>query len=260
MKIATWNVNGLRSAETKFLAFLERHQPDIIGLQEVKASPDDLPFTVKIPDGYVSDFDWCKYRRGYSGVGLYFRTAAFKNSRPKTVVGIGEERFDKEGRVVTVENKDITVVNAYFPFGGGNRPARLDYKMNFCEAVYNYVVALKNEGKRVILMGDINIARNPEDLYSPAAYANTSVFLPIEREWLEKFLALGFVDCFRKFEKSGGHYTWWPYTDPTRVVNNGLRIDYIFADKSLDEGVVTCEILKEQFGSDHCPVIAEIKL
>jgi exodeoxyribonuclease-3 len=254
MKIVSWNVNGIRSRETRLLEFIEKHQPDVLGLQEVKAHPDTLAFTLKFVPGYEVVWNWCKTKHGYSGTAIYYKSEL---SPTNIVTEMGSEKFDIEGRYIQIDIGNLSIVNGYFPFGGNER---LDYKLEYQDKITEISNKLKSDGKKVVVMGDINVCHTEIDLFDPILYANKSCFLPKERQWLTDFLKSGFIDTFRMFNKEPRNYTWWSYQDKLRVINRGLRLDYIFVDKNLVDSIKSASIMKDEFGSDHCPISCEIDL
>jgi exodeoxyribonuclease-3 len=251
MKFATWNINGIRSAETELLQFLDKYSPDILGLQEVKAHPDQLGFTLHCHPDYEAYWHWCEEKSGYSGTAVLVRRDI---ELSQSDIGIGESKFDSEGRVISVYWNNYVFINTYFPFGG--REGRLKYKMDFCDSIYKITEDHLREGRKVILVGDINISHMPIDIFNPEAMGTTSVFLPEEREWFSKYLKLGMIDSYRLSNQQTQEFTWWPYTNKARTLSNGMRIDYILLPESITSIKQSC-ILKNQYGSDHCPVLTD---
>lgn len=252
MKIISWNVNGIKSTEKDLLELISSEQPDVIGIQEVKSHPDTLGFELKMMAGYSAIWNWHRSRNGYSGTCIFYRSDL---GDVKTHISMEEDRFDVEGRYTQVDIDDYSIINIYFPFGGG-KFERQDYKLDFHRRVSEKVKELGKEGRKVILMGDVNIAHQPIDIFDPIGFQNKSVFLPQERAWLDEFIDIGFIDTFRKDNDGIQEFSWWPYTDPLRTLYTGMRIDYILtcADISFSDP----KILKDIPGSDHVPVIATI--
>lgn len=252
MKILSWNVNGIRSVGAKgFFEWLEKESPDVLCLQETKANPAQLDPSYLAPFGYQAFWHSAK-KPGYSGVAVYAKvsTAAPKDVRE----GLGVSAIDDEGRVLTVDFKDFSVVNAYFP-NSQREHARLGYKLEFCDAITKHVEKLRNAKRNVILCGDYNIAHKEIDLKNPKTNVNNAGFLPEERAWMDKFVEkLGWVDTFRHFNKDPGNYSWWSYRPGVREKNIGWRIDYHCVNpefaSSLKDAFIRCDIR----GSDHCPV------
>ena len=253
LSVLTWNVNGIRAQQKKgFLEWLARESPDILCVQETKAHPEQLDAALLTPPGYF--VYWTKpVRKGYSGV------ATFTKEKPLAVkTGFGIERFDAEGRVVMTEFPDFVLLNIYFP-NGQSGEERLKYKLDFYEETMKFVRDLKNKGKQVIVSGDYNTAHKEIDLARPKENEDTSGFLPIERAWIDRWIADGQVDIFRKFNAEPEQYTWWDMKSAARERNVGWRIDYHFVTKDLVSKVTAASIMPEVMGSDHCPVRLEIK-
>ncbi len=254
MRIVSWNVNGIRAVEKKgFLEWLWKESPDILCVQETKAHVEQLNPVLLNPPGYHAYFHSGE-RKGYSGV------ATFTKQKPLAVkTGFGVERFDVEGRVLLTEYPSFTLLNIYFPNGKQN-DSRLQYKLDFYEEALRFVERLKSQGKSVIICGDYNTAHKPIDLARPEANEDVSGFLPVERAWLDKWVAQGQADVFRNFCSLPGQYTWWDMKTGARERNVGWRIDYHFVTKDLLPRTQSADILKEVLGSDHCPVSIELKL
>ncbi len=248
MKILSWNVNGVRAALKKgLLDWLKKESPDILCLQETKATPAQLPPELLYPPGYHAFWNSAA-RLGYSGV------ATFTKEKPVSVKnGFGIERFDTEGRVLETEYKDFTLFNVYFPNGKMN-DERLRYKIDFYEEFLKYLMKLKKKGKKIVFCGDVNTAHKEIDLARPKENSKISGFLPIEREWMDKLVSHGFLDTFRIFNQDPGHYSWWDVISRARERNVGWRIDYHFISENLKPNLKDAFILPEVMGSDHCPV------
>ncbi|MCX7903385.1 MAG: exodeoxyribonuclease III [Caloramator sp.] len=248
MRICSWNVNGLRSILKKgFLDFVKNEDPDILCLQETKLQEDQLDDEVKNLEGYYKYFSFAN-KKGYSGV------AIFTKEEPKNVYyGIGIEEFDSEGRILIAEYEDFILMNIYFP-NGKMSDERLDYKLRFYDAVMEYSKKLLEEGKNLIICGDYNTAHREIDLKNPKQNEKSSGFLPIERESIDRFLDIGFIDAYRYFYPDKIEYTWWSYMFKAREKNAGWRIDYFFVSKNFISKVKNVEILTSVQGSDHCPV------
>lgn len=170
---------------------------------------------------------------------------------------IEEDRFDSEGRILRLEYKDFILYNIYFP-NGQMSEERLQYKMDFYDQFLKVVKKLDDEGKNVIVCGDYNTAHKEIDLKNPKANKDRSGFLPIEREWIDKYIENGFVDTFREFDLSPGQYSWWSYRFKAREKNAGWRIDYFFVNERFKSAVKDAFIQQEVLGSDHCPIGIEI--
>ncbi|MCK5560426.1 MAG: exodeoxyribonuclease III [Thermoplasmata archaeon] len=252
LQILSWNVNGLRAVLNKgFVRWLGQAKPDILCLQETRVTEAQLPSEIKNVQDYEIYFNVAE-KKGYSGVGL------FTKKRPVSIErGLGLEKFDAEGRVIIADYDDFILFNVYFP-NGRSSPERLNYKMEFYDAFLKYVNNLKNEGKNLIICGDVNTAHHEIDLAHPKENSKNSGFLPIEREWLDKLLANGFIDTFRLFNKYPENYTWWDYKTHARERNVGWRLDYFFISANLQDNLKSAFILPDVMGSDHCPIGIEI--
>ena len=254
MKLLSWNVNGLRAIHKKgaFDAIFEV-DADIICLQETKAHPEQLPEEVRSPAGYFSYFDHSKIKKGYSGV------AIFSKIEPEKIeYGIGIPKFDEEGRTLVAYYKDFILLNAYFPNGGGSQE-RLDFKMEYYSEFLKFIDKLKKQGKNVIFCGDVNTAHDEIDLSRPKENENHTGFLPMERKWIDKVISHGYFDTFRTLHPEKIQYSWWDMKTFARDRNIGWRIDYFFVSESLRNNIKKAEILDNVFGSDHCPVLLELK-
>ncbi|KRQ87390.1 Exodeoxyribonuclease [Caloramator mitchellensis] len=253
MRIYTWNVNGLRAIAKKgFFDFLSSENPDILCIQETKLQEDQLDDEIKNLDGYYTYFSYAE-KKGYSGVAIFSKT------EPNQIAyGIGIDEFDREGRILIAEYDDFTLFNIYFP-NGKMSDERLDYKLRFYDALMDYSKKLLDQGKKLIICGDYNTAHNEIDLKNPKSNEKSSGFLPIEREYMDKFLHKGFVDAYRYLYPEKIEYTWWSYMFNARQKNVGWRIDYHFVSDNLIERVADVKILTDVLGSDHCPVMLKLK-
>jgi exodeoxyribonuclease III len=248
MKILTWNVNGIRAAgRTGFLDWFEREGADIVCLQEIKATPEQLDEPLKNPSNYHS-FWHPAQKPGYSGVAL------FSKKEPLRIqVGIGVDEIDAEGRVLLAEYSDFVLINTYFPNSQRDHK-RLNYKLSFCSRILEYCDRLKSQGKNIILCGDLNIAHKEIDLKNPKSNVNNAGFLPEERAWMDQFINNGYTDSFREFVKEPGHYTWWSYRPGVREKNIGWRLDYFITNNEFKDRLKSVGHHPYVKGSDHCPV------
>lgn len=254
MKLISWNVNGYRAALKKgFTDFLLSSEADVLAIQESKVSPEQLEEKDYAFPGYGAEFCAAE-RKGYSGVADFFREKPLSSSK-----GMGIKKFDSEGRLLGFEYPEFHFLNVYFP-NGGQGPERLRYKLDFYEAFLKHVEKLRKTGKAVIFCGDVNTAHNEIDLARPKENEQNTGFLRIERDWLDKVTAAGWVDTFRHFNKEPGHYTWWDYKTRARERNVGWRIDYFFIDAGHLGTLKKAFILPEVQGSDHCPLGIELDL
>lgn len=250
MKLYSWNVNGIRAIQKKgFLDWLQTTQPDILGVQETKASPDQLDDELLKPDGYHTYWASSTVKKGYSGVALYTRT------EPKEVIiGLGVEEYDQEGRTIIAEYDDFVFLTAYFPNGSsGNK--RVPFKLAYSDAFVDYCDQRRAEGKRIIFCGDVNTSHNEIDLARPKDNEKNTGFLPIERAWMDKLTQQhGYVDTFRNLHPESELYSYWSMRGGARSRNIGWRLDYFFVSPDVMPDVVGADIHTEVMGSDHCPV------
>lgn len=245
MKMISWNVNGLRAClEKGFDGFLRSESPDIIALQETKLQPDQLTYT---PEGYYSYLFSAK-KKGYSG------TAVFAKQEPNNVrYGIGDTRFDDEGRTVTLFYRNFTFVTAYAP-NAQDGLKRLAYRTDFEKAIRGYLSDLAKSGP-VIYCGDLNVAHREIDLKNPGPNRGNAGFSDEERAMFSELLDAGFLDAFRvKYPDLKGAYSWWSYRFRAREHNAGWRIDYFLVRKEDQERIIDANIYSNVYGSDHCPV------
>ncbi|TVR90650.1 MAG: exodeoxyribonuclease III [Spirochaetaceae bacterium] len=252
MQIASWNVNGIRACAKKgFFDWLSQTSPDIVCLQETRAEPTQLGEQELHPAGYLSYWQSAE-KKGYSGVALYSK------HEPTAVRTLGHPEFDSEGRVLFLEFDSLVVGSAYFPNSqdGGKR---LEYKLKFCDAIMTELGSMVASGKDVILAGDYNIAHQPIDIARPAENENSAGYLPEERAWMSSFLSSGYIDTFRQFDTSPGRYTWWSYRGGARTRNVGWRIDYHCVNERLSSRLESVQIQAEVHGSDHCPILLNVK-
>ncbi len=251
-RLISWNVNGLRAVlKAGFLEWLHRVQPDVLCIQESRVLPQELDDAHRSPEGYTSYWHPAM-KKGYSGVATYTR------EKPREVYTLGMDCFDCEGRVQVLEFDEYSVINTYWPNSQPDRK-RIDYKLEFCEAIERFCGSLVQGGKQVIICGDFNIAHQEIDLARPKQNVDSPGFLPEEREAMTRFLASGFVDTFRHFTPDPGHYSWWSYRAGARAKNIGWRIDYHCVSAGLTPRLQRSFIMPEVFGSDHCPIGIEIR-
>jgi len=248
IELLSWNVNGIRASYGKgFLDWLHKTEPDILCLQETKAHVDQLPKALQAIEGYHL-FYCSAERKGYSGVALFSRI------KPVSVKnGFGIKKFDVEGRVIVAEYDHFVLMNIYYPNGKAS-DERLKYKMEFYDAFLDTIDRYRDQGKSLVICGDLNTAHHEIDLARPKENEKYSGFLPMERAWIDKFLSHGYLDTFRTMHKEAGHYSWWDYKTRARERNIGWRIDYFFISENLIGHLKDACILSDVTGSDHCPV------
>ncbi len=259
MKIASWNVNGIRASYNKgLLEFIKKTQPDILCLQETKAHPDQLGAEFHNLGHYNHSY-WSHSdtKKGYSGTATYTKTPCLKLKK-----GMGIKKFDREGRFVITEYSSFILLNIYFPNGalGEERHA---FKQEFLSRLLVFLKNLEERSKKdLIIVGDYNVAYLNIDVHSPKTLSETSGFLPEERAWFKNdFLQSNFIDLFRIFyPEKQNIYTWWSYRQNARKNNKGWRIDYICVSNKLKSCAKSIEIYDKQMGSDHAPILADFGL
>jgi exodeoxyribonuclease-3 len=255
LKIYSWNVNGIRSAERKgFSAWLAASNADIVAVQETKARPEQLVADLRDPPGYHAA--WLSAEKaGYSGVATFSRQLPLSERR-----GIGDARFDGEGRVLISEFAALTFINCYFPSGSAG-PHRVEHKLAFYAALTPLVNAYLAEGRSLVLVGDLNTCYAPIDLARPRENMQTSGFLPEERLALGQLYAAGLVDSLRQLYPERVAYSWWSQRVMSlRERNIGWRLDSILVSADLAPRIVAAETHPEVLGSDHCPVSVVLDL
>ncbi len=248
IKLLSWNVNGIRAVKGKgFLEWFYKENPDILCLQETKAQPEQLDDDLLEPESYHAYWNYPE-RKGYSGVAVYTR------EEPENIsYDLGDKSLDIEGRVIVAEYPAFTLMNVYFPNGKRDQE-RLNYKMAFYDEFLRYADELRSIGKKLVICGDVNTAHREIDLARPKENSKVSGFLPIEREWIDRLVAHGYVDTFRVFNKEPGQYTWWDLKSGARSRNVGWRIDYFYVSEDLLPWLTGAFIMPDIMGSDHCPI------
>lgn len=265
MRLYSWNVNGIRAVIKKelFYSFIDTHKPDILCLQETKATRDQTDIDLADYHEYWNSAD----KKGYSG------TAIFSKTKPLSVVSgfpqhiiekykvTGDTYGDpnKEGRVLAAELKDFYVVTVYTP-NAKDDLSRIPLRHNHWDPAFLAYMKQLQEKKPVLFCGDLNVAHTEEDLARPKENKGKKGFTDEEREGFENFVKNGYVDTFRLFTKGNGHYTWWTHWAKARERNVGWRIDYWLASESLKSHVKKAEIHADVMGSDHCPVSVELDM
>jgi len=255
MKILSYNVNGIRAAMRKGLnEWIEAAQPDVLCLQETKAQPEQIKDEIETLNklGYYSYWHSAE-KKGYSGV------AIITKHKPKHIeYGTGIDYIDNEGRVIRADFENFSVISVYIP-SGTNMEERLDFKLRFCYDFLDYIKELKKEIPNLIVAGDYNVCHKEIDIHDPVRNAKVSGFLPVEREWLSKYIEeCEMIDSFRFFVKEPHNYSWWSYRANSRARNKGWRIDYNMVSQSLEKNMKRAAILSEAVHSDHCPVLVEL--
>jgi exodeoxyribonuclease-3 len=265
MRIASWNVNGIRAVHKKglFTAFVDELKPDIICLQETKAEQHQSE--VDLPD--YTEYWHSAQKKGYSG------TAIFTKPEPLSVInGIPQDILEKydmtsdeygdpntEGRVIAAEYDDFYVATVYTP-NSKDDLSRIPLRHQLWDPAFLAYMQQLEEDKPVIFCGDLNVAHTPDDLANPKPNMGKKGFTEEERSGIDAMIKAGFVDTFRQFTQGNGHYTWWSHFSQARERNVGWRIDYFFASASLAPLISRAQIHPQVFGSDHCPVSIDLDI
>jgi exodeoxyribonuclease-3 len=267
MKIISWNINGYRAItgqnpkkkygkiikdDNVLFRYIEQENPDIICLQETKSDVEQIREDLLAPPGYNHYYHSCRRKKGYSGVVTFSKEKAVSSE-----IDFSIEKFDHEGRFIETDFDEFVLMNIYFP-NGTSGYERVEYKLEFYDALFNYINEkhLKND-RKVLVCGDYNTAHKEIDLARPKENVGTSGFLPEERAKLDEIFKLGFVDTFRQFNDEPEHYTWWSQRGRARENNVGWRIDYHLANEKLAKDVKASYHQPKSLGSDHCPIIIE---
>jgi exodeoxyribonuclease III len=244
MKIATWNVNGIRARNEQFIAFVASEKPDVICLQEIKAKLDQIPQSCSI-EGYACYWHGAG---GYSGVGLHIRDDFARD------VEFAHPSFDHETRIVEAQIEDTVFTSVYVPNGGKDFEA----KIAFVHSLIGYAADLRRRGLNLVLCGDMNIARSERDVHPKERKPRAIGQLPVERELFEQLLSEGgLVDVGRKlYPDDENYFTWWAPWRSLRERNIGWRLDYVLASEPVAKRAISCPSYREVGTSDHAPVVA----
>ena len=254
LRIISLNLNGIRSAWSKnVLPWTIAQQADVIALQELKAQLPDLNAEMLAPDGMHAAYHAAE-KKGYSGVGLWSRQVP-----DQVIAGFDGGEFDAEGRYIRADFGNVSIISLYLP-SGSSSPERQDAKFRFLDIFFPKMLALRAEGREIILCGDWNIAHQQIDLKNWKSNQKNSGFLPEERAWLSRvFDELGWVDVYRKVhpEASAECYTWWSNRGQAWAKNVGWRIDYQIATPGIAATARAASVYKETRFSDHAPLIID---
>ena len=254
LNFISWNVNGIRAIDKKqALSWIDETPVDFLALQEIKAQKEQIPSTI-----FKKEFSQIEVnsssKKGQSGVAL------FTDVKPLHVDTAKDVDILDEGRINEFHFGDIVFFNVYFPNGQRN-DERLKYKMAFYERFLTHCEELRKRGKSVVICGDVNTAHKEIDIARPKANENTSGFLKMERDWLDKFLSYGYIDTFRHIHADAkDRYSWWSYRAGARGNNVGWRIDYFYVSEDLKDNILDAQILDNILGSDHCPISLKLKI
>lgn len=233
-----------------FVDWLKQANPDVICIQETKATVDQVEVEEIEKAGY-HHFWYSAQKKGYSGV------AIFSKLKPNHIeYGTGIRHMDFEGRNIRLDFDNFSVMSLYLP--SGSNVERISHKFKFMDDFQTYINKLKKEISKLVICGDYNICHEAIDIHDPVRNKNVSGFLPVEREWIGKFMESGFIDSFRHLNKEPHNYTWWSYRANARANNKGWRIDYNMVSQPLQENIKRAVILAEAVHSDHCPHMVEL--
>jgi exodeoxyribonuclease-3 len=252
MKIASYNVNGIRAALKKgFIDWLVATDPDVVCIQETKAHKEQLDLSVFEEAGYPFHYWFSAQKKGYSSVAILCK------QEPNHIeYGTGIDYMDLEGRNLRVDFDEVSVMSMYLP--SGTNDARLGYKFTYMDDILEYLKALRKEHPNLVVCGDYNICHEAIDIHDPVRNKTVSGFLPEERAWLSSLIESGFIDSFRFLNKEPHNYTWWSYRANSRANNKGWRLDYAMVSEPLRDKIKRSTILSQAVHSDHCPILLEL--
>jgi len=253
-KLVSWNVNGIRAAEKKgFVDWLIASRADLVAIQETKAHPDQLSPALLNPPGYQSSWNSAE-KKGYSGTCAYTRQPPLK-----VINGLGDPRFDTEGRTLILECEPFVFFNIYFP-NGGRGAEWVDHKLAFYRRFLDVARGYMRAGRPVVVTGDFNTAYAEIDIARPKENVNHSGFMLEERVGLGEFFEAGLIDTFRYLHPDTVKYSWWDMVTRARERNVGWRLDYFMVSPDLKDRILAADIHEEVIGSDHCPVSLSLSL
>jgi exodeoxyribonuclease-3 len=265
MKIYSWNVNGIRAVTRKntFVPFIEKEQPDVLGLQETKAKQEQSE--VDLPD--YQEFWYSADKAGYSGTAIFSKVKPLQviNGLPEDIIKqfkVSGDIFGNpnlEGRIIAAEYDKFWFVTVYTP-NAKDDLGRLELRHKHWDPAFLAYCKQLEKTKPVVFCGDLNVAHTPDDLANDKSNRGKKGFTDEEREGFQKFLDAGFVDSLRMFKQGKGHYTWWSHFANSRARNVGWRIDYILVSASLKDKVKSANIHADIMGSDHCPISIELDI
>jgi exodeoxyribonuclease-3 len=249
LTIATWNVNGIRARQAQLLEWAARERPDVVCLQEIKATPDQIPTALFEMEGYRCFWHGGK---GYSGVAILLNSASCPDAS-----SFAHPAFDLEQRIVTTELRGITIASIYVPNGGKDFPA----KMAFLQAMDEFAASFDAAGRPLIICGDLNVTLTERDVHARERKPRAIGQLPEERALLAQIISRGLVDVGRAVDPDNdGLFTWWAPWRNMRARNIGWRLDYVLASRALAAGTLSCVVQREVGTSDHAPVVASFTL
>jgi exodeoxyribonuclease-3 len=255
MKLATWNVNSIRSRLERLLAWLDKHRPDVLCLQELKCKEDQFPFDQIEQGGYRAAVFG---QKTYNGVAILSREEAQDVRR-----GLGDDEAGEEARLISADIGGVRVINAYFPNGQTVGSEKYQYKLAWMDRLSRMLRRDFAPDQPIVLCGDFNVAVDDKDVATPADWADSVLCVPEVRAALEKIRRWGFEDVFRRHHPDGGIYSWWDYRQLAFPRNEGLRLDHVYATHPLAEKCLSAEVdrqeRKGEKPSDHAPILAEFR-
>ena len=252
MKIATWNINGIRARKDSLLAWIDEKKPDIIVLEELKAQVETIPEEILSLNGYTKFWNGSTFKKGYSGIGFLLREGIDSDCRFEI------PDFDRENRTGVVHYTNLTVIGTYVPRGDGD--AHYAVKLNYLSDLSAYIQSLLQEGRQVIHAGDVNVAHTELDVHRSQNKPEAVGLRPEERAAIDRHLAVGLHDIMReRFPDKKDMFTWWPYWKGARERNLGWRIDCFYLSDHLVETVRKVSVDLDEKSSDHAPVILELE-
>ncbi|HEY9702067.1 MAG TPA: exodeoxyribonuclease III [Allocoleopsis sp.] len=260
MKIATWNVNSIRTRLPQVQDWLISNSLDVLCIQETKVIDQDFP---KTPFESLGYHVYISGQKSYNGVAILSKQPLTNVSTGFTpILGESYTPLDEQKRLITGTIQNISIINVYVPNGASLTDAKYEYKLTWLKALNAYLQQLIQAKNQICICGDFNIALEDKDIYKPDNKNNHIMSSPPEREALKSILALGLNDVFRKFTPDTGYYTWWDYRTKAFYRNSGWRIDHIYMTEELSDRTLTCIIdttpRKLPQPSDHAPVVVEI--
>lgn len=252
MKIATWNINGIRARRDALLAWINEKQPDILVLEELKAQEENIPETLLALPGYKKYWNGSTFRKGYSGVGMFLKEGYGIDCRLEI------PDFDRENRTVAVHYRNLTVIGTYVPRGDGD--AHYALKLGYLADLNTYIRELLHQGRQVIHAGDINVAHTDLDVHHSQNKPGAVGLRVEERASVDRHLSIGLHDIMReRFPDKKDMFTWWPYWRGARERNLGWRIDCFYLSNDLIKVVREVNIDLDEKSSDHAPVVLELE-
>ena len=259
LRIATWNVNSIRTRQQIVIDWLQQHRVDVLCLQETKVQDHQFPRTPFEELGYNI---YISGQKSYNGVAIFsLKPLTEVHCGFHPIVGDLAADFDQQKRVISGVIEGVRIVNLYVPNGSAIASDKYEYKLNWLQILREYLQTLQSKQLEICVCGDFNIALEDKDIYTSKGRETHIMSSPTEREALRQILKLGFKDAFRKFTSEEGHYSWWDYRAAGFSRNRGWRIDHHYLTSELYQKATKCwidiEPRKLEKPSDHAPVIVE---